>query len=167
VLNGADADMAVETERKFIIANIPSGLTCWQDIKQCYLQAAPQRSVRVRMACDQHGQKSAFITIKGQAQAGRFSRLEFEYPIPPEDAESLMALCDHPPIQKRRYYYAFANRTWELDEFSGANTGLLIAEIELESESDTCTLPPIIRQEVTGDARYFNVNLAYNPYTTW
>ncbi|MFU8781139.1 MAG: CYTH domain-containing protein [Kiritimatiellia bacterium] len=159
--------MALEIERKFLIAHIPPDIESWQEIQQAYLQADPERSVRVRITSGPNRSPVAHIAIKGPAEPGHFSRHEFEYEIPVQDAQIIMPFCDHPPVQKKRHYYTYANRRWELDEFMGANAGLLIAEIELASETDAIALPPFVQQEVTGDPRYFNLSLAYHPFSMW
>lgn len=109
---------------------------------------------------------NAFITLKGVTTG--CTRKEFEYPIPVADAaEMLGSLCLPSIIEKKRYIYPYAGHRWEIDEFMGNNDGLVIAEIELKSESEQFDLPPFIETEVTGDPRYYNSNLAKHPYKTW
>lgn len=159
--------MAIEIERKFLITCIPQGCDDRLHIQQAYLQASPERSVRIRITEQQDFPPTAQIAIKGPAAPGHFSRYEFEYAIPIEDARTMLTFCDHPPLTKTRHYYSCHDRIWELDEFEGANAGLLIAEIEIEDEQASFVLPSFVTQEVTGDARYFNLSLAYKPFTTW
>ena len=159
--------MPFEIERKFLISQIPTDVHAQKEIRQAYLQADPARSVRVRITEDLKGAPVAYLSIKGPVEPGHFTRQEFEYRIPVDEAEEIMHICDHPPIHKTRYLYHHDNRQWELDVFHGANAGLCIAEIELEAETDIITPPAFVLQEVTGDPRYFNLSLAYHPFTTW
>ena len=158
--------MTVEIERKFLFSELPPGVTDCKSIQQAYLQPHPDRSVRVRITTLAHGQSMAHLSVKGPL-SGAFSRHEFEYEIPVVDAEALLAICDHPPIMKKRYIFPHENHCWELDVFAGANAGLMVAEVELQSEQEPLILPPFVRTEVTGDKRYFNLALAYKPFTTW
>lgn len=129
--------------------------------KQGYISATPEATVRIRIAGDQ-----AFITIKG-ATTG-CSRQEYEYPIPVADASQMLdTLCLSGLIEKKRYLCPHAGHTWEIDEFLGENDGLTVAEIELSSESESFELPSFIGEEITGDTRYYNSNLARHPYKTW
>ena len=153
--------MAVEIERKFLVKESEwrppqSG----KSIRQGYLCQDPERSVRVRLSDDQ-----AFLTVKGKSEGAR--RLEFEYPIPCEDAGQMLALCACCVIEKTRYKVEFAGYTWDVDEFHGLNKGLVLAEIELEFEEDSVELPPWVGEEVTGDCRYFNLYLARHPFSRW
>jgi adenylate cyclase len=152
--------MAVEIERKFLVIG-----TQWRDIKparycQGYLNRDKNRTVRIRLAGDR-----GFITIKGKSTGA--SRPEFEYPIPCEDARQLLAMCDGPLIEKNRRIIEFAGMKWEIDEFLGDNAGLIIAEVELQSEDQSIEIPDWIGKEVTDDPRYFNSNLSKHPFTTW
>lgn len=157
--------MATEIERKFLVLG-----TTWRDdsddngagvvIWQGYLNRDKYRTVRVRVAGER-----AFLTIKGATQGA--TRAEFEYEIPLADATQLRALCDGPIIEKIRYRIPHEGFIWEVDEFLGDNHGLIVAEIELASESQTFAKPRWIGQEVTEDARYYNSNLAVTPYQFW
>jgi CYTH domain-containing protein len=95
------------------------------------------------------------------------SRYEFETEIPVPDADHLLSLCDKPLIEKTRYKYDYENLTWEIDEFHGVNDGLVVAEVELESEDQQFEKPDFIGEEVTGQVKYYNMMLLKNPYTTW
>jgi adenylate cyclase len=96
------------------------------------------------------------------------SRLEFEYPIPLADAAVMLdQLCERPLIEKTRHIEVFAGRTWEIDVFHGDNDALVVAEIELENPEDKIELPRWAGAEVSNDQRYFNNNLAANPYRKW
>ena len=152
--------MAIEIERKFLVVGDDWRQAPAVPYAQGYLNRDKQRTVRVRLA---EGQ--AWLTIKG-ANSGA-TRAEFDYPIPPADAEQLLALCDGPLVRKLRRVVVHAGATWEIDEFQGDNAGLVVAEIELASEDQAFEPPPWLGAEVTHDARYFNSNLAGAPYSTW
>lgn len=154
--------MGVEIERKFLVSG-----TGWQDssrvtrFRQGYLSTEPERSVRVRLAEDR-----AFLTIKGKSVDAE--RAEYEYPLPVADAVELLdELCLKPLIEKDRYLVRHAGLTWEVDVFLGANAGLVLAEVELESADQEIDLPPWVGTEVTSDRRFFNLYLVQNPYTSW
>jgi len=153
--------MAIEIERKFLVRN-----DSWRAGAEgeLYCQGycrGETGTVRVRIAGER-----AFITIKSRTEG--CSRKEFEYPIPVADAEELLEIiCAKPYIRKTRYKVMFAGKLWEIDVFAGDNTGLTLAEIELESEDEKFELPPWAGKEVSGDVRYFNSNLAVNPYSRW
>ena len=117
--------------------------------------------MRVRVAGTQ-----AYLTIKGPTVG--ITRSEFEYPIPLTEAEAMLdTLCNGPLIEKTRHREEFAGRTWEVDVFHGDNDGLVVAEIELASETEEFVRPPWASREVSDDPRYFNNNLASNPYKNW
>jgi len=152
--------MGKEIERKFMVKEGP-----WRNVKgtryhQGYLNSAKERNVRVRTMEDK-----AYLTIKGIAIGA--SRMEFEYEIPLQDANELLEICEKPLIEKTRYKVQKGGFVWEIDEFSGENQGLIVAEVELESEDQVFPKPDWVRAEVTGDPRYFNSNLIKNPYTNW
>lgn len=153
--------MAIEIERKFLVNNDD-----WRRLgtpvhyAQGYLVADGERTVRVRVAG-----ANGFITIKGQSQG--ISRLEFEYLIPREEALEMLQLCVSPMIEKYRTKVRHEGKIWEIDEFEGDNKGLIMAEIELKSEDETFSIPPWIGEEVTGDVRYFNSQLAVYPFKNW
>ncbi len=128
-------------------------------IKQGYLNTDPDRNVRVRVYGTQ-----GFLTVKGRTIGA--TRLEFEYEVPVEDAEEMLKLCHKPIIEKQRYTTQL-DLEWVIDEFEGDNTGLVVAEVELESETQAFELPQWTAEEVTADIRYYNSNLVENPYTTW
>ena len=154
--------MAKEIERKFLVhprkwSDLGSGLV----IRQAYLCSSKQSSVRVRTYGDH-----AFVTIKGPTSD--ITRDEYEYEIPSTDANEIMLnLCEHPPIEKVRYRILFKGHTWEVDEFTGANSGLTVAEVELKNSKEQVELPDWIDREVSGDARYFNSNLSTKPFSSW
>ncbi|MBR5026360.1 MAG: CYTH domain-containing protein, partial [Victivallales bacterium] len=112
--------------------------------------------------------KSAKLTIKSKKLESGISRYEFEYPIPLEDAETMMAeFCGGRIVEKTRHYVNFAGHCWEVDEFFGANKGLVVAEIELESSDEKFEKPDWVGEDVTADNRYGNQNLADNPFREW
>ncbi|MDB5108278.1 MAG: adenylate cyclase [Candidatus Binatus sp.] len=154
--------MAKEIERKFLVkprnwSEMAPGVF----IRQGYLSIDKNATVRIRTADDK-----GYITVKG-INTG-FNRDEYEYEIPLGDAnEMLERLCRKPLIEKIRYRIQFAGRTFEVDEFTGVNRGLTIAEVELKDENEKVELPDWIDREVTGDPRYYNVNLVANPFSSW
>jgi CYTH domain-containing protein len=153
--------MAQEIERKFLVQSDEwRALAKATSYRQGYLSSAKERVVRVRTIDDQ-----GFLTIKGINEG--LTRLEFEYDIPLADADSLLELCEKPLIEKNRSKIDLDGLTWEVDEFFGDNAGLIVAEVELESEEQAFEKPSWIGEEVSGDPRYFNSNLIKNPFTTW
>ena len=154
--------MGVEIERKFLVLDerwrtLGQGVS----LRQGYLSSHPERVVRVRIEGD-----AAMLTIKGRSVGA--SRGEWEYPIPLADAEQFLAsLCEQPLIEKKRYRIEHQGMLWEVDEFFGANAGLVVAEIELDSEDQPFSKPDWLGAEVTDDARYFNANLIKHPFSEW
>ena len=154
--------MSLEIERKFLVkgegwrahgAGLP--------YRQGYLSTVPERSVRVRLVRDK-----GYLTIKGAATGA--TRAEYEYIIPADEAsEMLDKLCERPLIEKIRYRVEHHGLTWEIDEFDGDNTGLIVAEVELEEEDQAIMLPDWVGKEVTGDPRYYNASLIADPFTSW
>ena len=118
-------------------------------------------SVRVRIEGDK-----AFLNIKSATLGVR--RQEYEYPIPVDEARELLeTLCEQPLVEKTRYRVNHDGLEWEIDVFEGKNEGLIVAEVELEAEEQKISLPSWCGQEVSEDARYYNVNLGKHPYTDW
>ena len=154
--------MALEIERKFLIdrekiENLENGYK----IKQGYIQTKDKTVVRVRVKA-----KEAFLTIKGENIGA--TRAEYEYAIPLNDAnEMLDTLCTKPIIDKTRYLVQHKNHTWEIDIFHKENEGLIVAEVELESENEIVEFPNWITKEVTNDTRYYNSNLLERPFSKW
>ncbi|GAB4368496.1 MAG: CYTH domain-containing protein [Elainellaceae cyanobacterium] len=154
--------MAVEIERKFLVIGED-----WRALgegvvyRQGYLKSGETLTVRVRVAGD-----AGYITIKGASQG--IARAEYEYGIPLTDAnEMLDTLCERPLIEKKRYRIWYEDLLWEVDEFMGANQGLIMAEVELTDANQALHIPNWIGKEVSDDRRYFNVNLAKHPYQEW
>jgi CYTH domain-containing protein len=155
--------MAIETERKFTVTgNFGKDVSSSKRIIQGYLCADPGRTVRVRITGD-----DAFLTIKGPSDEKFWSRYEFEQQIPLADGRELMKLCASGIIDKVRHYVPVGKHVWEVDVFHGDNEGLVIAEIELESEHDPIEIPGWIGVEVTTDRRYYNSTLSETPYSRW
>ena len=154
--------MPVEIERKFLVTGdswrVAGDATRY---RQGYLSVNPCCSVRVRVNHDQ-----AYLTIKGKTVNA--TRAEYEYPVPVTHANELLdTLCERPIIEKVRYRVEYQGLVWEIDEFEGENSGLLIAEVELESEGQVIERPDWVGDEVTGDPRYYNASLVTYPYSQW
>ena len=152
--------MGTEIERKFLVKKGVWRNQTATNYRQGYLSTVKERTVRVRTIEDK-----GYLTIKGISIGA--SRLEFEYEIPGQDAGALLDICEKPIIEKSRYKVEHGGFVWEVDEFSGENLGLIVAELELESEDQYFPKPDWIGEEVTGDPRYFNSNLIKNPYSKW
>jgi CYTH domain-containing protein len=154
----------IEIERKFLVnsdayrAEASSIIT----ITQGYLNSDPERSVRIRLT-DQSG----FITVKGKSNESGLSRFEWEKEISKTEAEALLKLCEKTIISKTRYEVAVGNHLFEVDEFSGDNKGLVVAEVELGSEDEKFSKPDWLADEVTGDLKYYNSNLSNAPFCNW
>lgn len=153
--------MGQEIERKFLVQG-----TSWQNdagtlIRQGYLHNESDATVRVRTKGER-----AYLTIKGDTTG--ITRLEFEYEIPLVEANQILdELCQEPLIEKVRYETNLDGYTWEIDEFLGENAGLVVAEIELDDESQEFPKPEWLGKEVSEDMRYQNANLVRNPYCKW
>jgi len=155
--------MARETERKFLVKGEFAHLAQTKTrIIQGYLCSVPERTVRVRVKGDK-----GYLTIKGIGNASGASRYEWEKEIPVNEAEELMKICEPGVIDKSRYQIQSGDVTFEVDEFYGENQGLVIAEVELESEAHQFEKPEWLGEEVTGDVRYYNSMLMKTPYTKW
>lgn len=154
--------MGKEIERKFLIkGDAWRAMAQGTHYRQGYLNSIKERTVRVRTVGDK-----AFLTIKGITVGA--TRAEYEYEIPFTDCNFLLDnLAEKPIIDKKRYKIPQGKFTWEVDEFFGDNQGLIVAEIELESEDEAFAKPDWIGDEVTGDPRYFNSNLIKHPFTKW
>jgi CYTH domain-containing protein len=150
--------MAIEIERKFLVkGDFLPFVKRTDKIIQAYIYSSPEKTVRIRIK----GEK-AFITIKGPSNTNGFSRCEFEYPVPVADAEEMLKLCSPGYIEKERHYVEYEGHTFEVDVFHGAHEGLILAELELESETEPYQSPDWLGEEVTGDERYYNAYLAKN-----
>lgn len=155
--------MAIEIEHKYLVKKdlwkqiVPDKSV---EVKQAYLLTDPTKTIRVRTKDDK-----GYITIKGKAIGA--SRSEFEYEIPVTDANELISNFSSNLIEKIRHYVTFENKLWEVDEFKGSNSGLIVAEIELTSENEKYSIPEWVSENVTDDHNYANSNLSIRPYTTW
>lgn len=152
--------MAIEIERKFLVTSEDWKIGPPTLFRQGYLSHDKHRTVRIRIAGDE-----AMITVKGLTVGMR--RAEYEYSIPITDAEDMLNLCEAPLIEKNRWFIKVRNSLWEVDEFMGENQGLVVAEIELDDESQSFDMPPWAGKEITDDARYYNSNLSIRPFKSW
>ncbi len=154
--------MGQEIERKFLVQGEGWRLLASAEVyAQGYLSTNQTCTVRVRMIGDR-----GYLTVKGPTVG--CSRLEYEYAIPAADAaEMLTQLCAKPLIEKTRYKVPADGLIWEIDEFTGANQGLIVAEVELTSPDQAIALPDWIGREVTDDPRYYNSNLVKYPFSVW
>jgi CYTH domain-containing protein len=153
--------MATEIERKFLVKS-----DAWREgppgerVVQGYLCREEERTVRVRSKGER-----GFLTIKGSSEG--ISRKEFEYGIPLGEAEELLRLCKPPLLEKTRYERHYGGHLWEIDEFTGENEGLIVAEIELEDADSDFRKPDWLGEEVSDDPRYFNACLVDHPWSRW
>ena len=155
--------MAKEIERKFLVNEQINKYLSNDNAHFCsqtYITSDSEKIVRARIL----GNKG-FLTIKSKVTG--ITRHEFEYEIPITDAQQLIKLFGHNVIEKKRYLIPYKNHTWEVDVFSGLNQGLIVAEIELESEQEQFELPAWIDKEVTGELKYYNNNLQKHPFCQW
>tara|TARA_R100000935_G_scaffold58239_2_gene94511 strand:+ start:1358 stop:1831 length:474 start_codon:yes stop_codon:yes gene_type:complete len=154
----------IEIERKFLVNSDQFKREAFKhtNIKQGYLNSHPERTIRIRTQ-----DENAFLTIKGRSSESGLSRFEWEKKILLEEALALLKLCEPGIIEKTRYLVKSGTHVFEVDEFSGDNTGLIMAEIELLSEEDSFEKPNWLGKEVTGENRYYNSQLCINPYKNW
>jgi CYTH domain-containing protein len=153
-----------EIERKFLVKNDAYKNLAQSNkrIVQGFLNTHPERTVRVRIK----GEKG-FLTIKGKGNDSGTTRFEWEKEIPVLEAEALLKLCEKGQIDKVRYEVMVGKHTFEVDDFSGANKGLIIAEVELTHENEAFKKPEWLGEEVTGDVKYYNSQLSKKPYSEW
>jgi CYTH domain-containing protein len=156
--------MSVEIERKFLVTSAIYREKAYLKTKivQGYLSKDQFRTVRVRIK----GQEG-YITVKGAGDDSGMSRFEWEHCISVKDAEELLCLCFPGTIDKIRYNVKHGEHIIEVDEFSGVNQGLIVAEIELTHKDDFLELPEWIGEEVTGQQKYYNAQLSDFPYSEW
>jgi adenylate cyclase len=155
--------MPLEIERKFLVSS-----SAWRGsaerserMRQRYFGGTERCSIRVRIAGP-----SSWLNIKSRL-AGP-TRLEYEYPIPLEDAEDMLErLCVGASIDKIRHFVPCEGHTFEVDEFLGPNAGLVVAEIELDAADASFPRPAWLGAEITDDERYYNFNLARHPWPAW
>lgn len=155
--------MGTEIEHKFLIRDERWRQQTTRSVRmrQGYLTSDERCSVRVRVAGD-HG----FLNVKSGTLG--IQRSEYEYPIPLAEAEEILdTLCEKPVLEKTRHYVPVGEHCWEVDEFAGANAGLIVAEVELSRPDEPFERPDWAGEDVSGDPRYYNSRLARQPYTTW
>lgn len=154
----------IEIERKFLVTSnaFKTDAFSQNKIAQGYLSSVPERTVRVRIKGDK-----GFVTVKGISSDSGMSRFEWEKEIPVDEAENLLKLCEKGIIDKIRFNVTIGNHTFEVDEFHGENEGLIIAEIELNSENEAFEKPNWLGEEVTNDKRYYNSYLSNHPFKNW
>lgn len=153
-----------EIERKFLVTSeaFKNEAHKRTRIVQGFLNTHPERMVRIRIQGS-----DGFLTIKGKANKSGLTRFEWEKQIPLADAEALLHLCEPGIIEKTRFEVSVGNHTFEVDDFMGENEGLIVAEIELQSETELFQKPDWLGMEVTGDVKYYNSNLSKNPFKKW
>jgi adenylate cyclase len=156
--------MNIEIERKFLVKNKDfKNLSYKEEVfKQGYLNSDNTRNVRIRVTNDK-----AFLTIKGASNASGTTRFEWEKEINRQEAEQLLLLCEPTIIEKKRYYIKNDDLIFEVDEFYADNQGLILAEIELNSEHQKFKKPDWLGKEVTGNKEYYNSYLSKNPFKSW
>jgi CYTH domain-containing protein len=152
----------IEIEHKFlVVSDAWRGLVQGVHYRQGYLSKTGGVTVRVRA-----GGGTGYVTIKGRRTG--YARPEFEYEIPVDDANTMIdTLARGRVVQKTRYRILHRDLIWEVDEFHGANAGLVIAEVELEDEAQPFEKPEWVGDDVTLDNRYANSRLAIEPYREW
>ena len=146
-----------EIERKFLVDAEPAiieGHTPTR-IRQGYLAITDDTEVRVRSRDGDH-----VLTVKG----GRgLVRREVSVPLTPNQFDELWPLTAGRRINKRRWVIPHDDGVeLEIDVFDDELDGLVIAEIEFDSEqaSDAFVAPDWFGREVTDDSRYRNAALA-------
>jgi CYTH domain-containing protein len=154
----------IEIERKFLVVSndfIKETFTK-KRIVQAYLNSNPDRTVRIRIK-----ENKGFLTIKGKGNSTGTTRMEWETEIPLQDAEKLLTICENSIIDKTRHEVMVGKHMYEVDVFVGDNMGLIIAEIELQSEDEAFEKPSWLGKEVTNDERFYNAYLSLNPFKIW
>lgn len=146
-----------EIERKFLVKNEGFKKSALKNerIVQAFLNTDPERTVRVRIKGNE-----AFLTVKGIGNHAGTTRFEWEKEISVTDAEQLLSICEPGTIEKVRYSVPVENFMFEIDIFSGKHQGLIIAEVELNSEDQNFPIPDWLGDEVTGKVEYYNSYLA-------
>ena len=154
----------IEIERKFLVISNVFKTDAFKRTRiiQGFLNTHKERTVRVRLKGD-----CGFITVKGQSTSNGLSRFEWEKEISKAEAEALLKLCEPGIIDKIRYEVKVETHTFEIDEFYGDNSGLIIAEVELETENDVFEKPSWLGEDVTGIIKYYNSQLSKHPFKTW
>lgn len=153
-----------EIERKFLVTSeaFKNEAHKRMRIAQGFLNTHPERTVRIRIQGD-----DGFITVKGKSNESGLSRFEWEKQISQNEAKELLRLCEPGIVEKTRYEISVGDHTFEVDDFMGENTGLIVAEVELKSEDEAFLKPEWLGKEVTGEVKYYNSNLSNNPFKNW
>lgn len=157
--------MHIEIERKFLVdGEFKDQAYESTHICQGYIASGNGRTVRIRIRGDK-----GYLTIKGPSTVAGLSRYEFEREIPLADARDLMSICEPGIIDKTRYLVKSPDgrHVFEVDEFYGDNEGLVLAEVELQSEDEAFAKPSFIGCEVTGDRRFYNSHMRQYPFKMW
>lgn len=156
--------MSIEIERKFLVTSTDFKTEAYKKtyIKQGFLNSHKERVVRIRIKDDE-----GFLTVKGVSNQSGTSRFEWEKPISLNEAKQLLELCEKGSIEKYRYLVKAGDHTFEVDDFLGDNTGLIVAEVELNHENDHFEKPQWLGEEVTGITKYYNSNLSKQPFNMW
>lgn len=154
----------LEIERKYLVKSraYREEAIKKEEIVQGFLNTHPDRTVRVRLSGEQ-----GFMTVKGRTDNEGITRFEWEREIPATEARALLEICEPGVIRKVRYFVRSGTHLIEVDEFGGANEGLVIAEIEMQEINEIIVKPEWLGEEVTGDPKYYNSQLSKNPYSTW
>ena len=154
----------IEIERKFLVLSEAFKAEAYNStrIVQGFLNSDKDRIVRIRIR-DNDG----FITVKGKPLEDGLTRFEWEKEISKSDAEALLNLCEEGIIDKIRYEVKCGNHVFEVDEFFGANQGLVVAEVELTEVSEVFEKPNWLGEQVTGQSKYYNSQLVKQPYKNW
>ena len=154
----------IEIERKFLVTSHAYKTDAFKStrIVQGFLNTNPERTVRIRIKGS-----DGFLTVKGKSSENGLSRFEWEKEISKTDAEALLQFCEKGIIDKVRYEVKYGNHIFEVDEFFGENEGLIIAEVELNTENEVFEKPNWLGEEVTGQLKYYNSLLSKAPFNSW
>ena len=154
----------MEIERKYLVVSgaYKKEAEAISHIVQGFLNTDPMRTVRIRIQ-----NEKAYLTIKGISNEAGTIREEWELEIDRDMALQMLDICEESLIEKNRYHVRVGDQVYEVDEFLGDNAGLVIAEIELNSEDEKFSQPGWLGDEVTGDVRYYNSQLSKNPFMRW
>lgn len=154
----------VEIERKFLVTSNSYKNEAFKSTRiiQGFLNTHKDRTVRIRLKGN-----TGFITVKGLSTNDGLSRFEWEKGLLKEEAEALLKLCEPGVIDKIRYEVKFGDHIFEVDEFYSENEGLVIAEVELNTENEAFLKPDWLGEEITGTIKYYNSQLSKRPFKTW
>lgn len=154
----------IEIERKFLVTSekFKMEATSENKIVQGFLNTHPERTVRVRIKGD-----AGFLTVKGKSSETGASRFEWEKEIDVADAHAMLEFCEEGVLEKIRHEIPFGEHVFEVDEFHGENEGLIVAEVELQSENEPFKRPDWLGEEVTGAIKYYNSQLSKRPFKFW